>query len=68
MSLRSLSKEVLNVVLSKDVAIRCSNWEAETYNEEQVRNSTRSRIAVLYKQLKLLKYFEYYEFMCFTIL
>ena len=50
MSLRSLSKEVLNVVLSKDVAIRCSNWEAETYNEEQVRNSTRSRITVLYKQ------------------
>nr|XP_022336092.1 exonuclease 3'-5' domain-containing protein 2-like [Crassostrea virginica] len=44
MSLRSLSKEVLNVVLSKDVAIRCSNWEAETYNEEQIEYAAKDAL------------------------
>lgn len=35
-SLRGITKEVLDVVIEKDAAVRRGNWEAETYTEAQI--------------------------------
>lgn len=34
--MREITKEVLDVVIEKDAAVRRGNWEAETYTEAQV--------------------------------